>query len=177
MPNPPPSAQPEILVRAEIQDVERGQALLTVRFEANRRVAVLAIAGPPSGSAVRKIFVRCPLTPDLALEEAGHDDVVWQPVGRADIAGPGPRFVQREELVVRSRDALEALTRPAAQHPPESQRWFFTAKYETCAIHRSDARLVSVNSIELNRSVLSAFTRLRAVERGAPVRAGVVIQA
>src|SRR5919109_349138 len=38
---PPASAQPEILVRPEVENIERRQPLGAVRFEANRRVAVL----------------------------------------------------------------------------------------------------------------------------------------
>ena len=99
--DPPTSAQAEILVRPEVEDVEGRKALCAVRFEANRCVAI---------SRDRRTAVRIrrseniralPLDAGPALEEAGNRHVVWLWIGSTHIAGPGPRFIQREELVVR----------------------------------------------------------------------------
>ena len=125
----------------------------------SRRIVVLpfcAIDGPPSGSAVRNMIRALALDSGSALEEPGHRHVVWQSIARAHIAGPGPGFIQREELVVRIRDDGAALPPQHTLEPPV----ILHREIGDLSHPPDDARLVSVNSIEWNRSVVSAFTRL-----------------
>src|SRR5689334_18209333 len=97
--DPPPLAQPEILVRPEVQDVEGGETLAAVRLETNRPGAVLR-DWPAAVRIRRPENIRAlPFDPSLALQEAGDGDVVRQPVGPADIASPAPCLVEGEELV------------------------------------------------------------------------------
>src|SRR5688500_1587836 len=98
---PPTSAHPEILVCPEVQDVERLQPLGAIRLEPDRRVAVIGNRRTTIRICCAEDVCALSLDSRLALQESRERNVVWHSITAGDVAGPRPRLVEREELVVR----------------------------------------------------------------------------
>src|SRR5262249_190190 len=103
----------------------------------SRRMVVLpfwTIDGPPSGSAGRKMLVRCPSKPFLLCRNPEM------------LTSPGSRYVPltlpaHVQVSSSGKNWSLGLTKTDEIH-----RWFLTVKYDTWPVHREEKRFVIVNS-------------------------------